>query len=349
MAAAQPVEFSRQVRIGLGIGRKRLVPSVAERFGALGHGAVQVVDDAVGHQELRVFRPAIDLLGCLDDVGAHGIAVRLGGAGDWRAEADDAVEHDQGRGVAIGLEGLDGAGKRPRIVGIIDVDDRPAIAFEALADVLAEGQRRAALDGDAVAVVDPAQVAELLMAGDRGGFGRHTFHHIAVTAEDVDVIVEQGGVGCIEMCAQPAAGNRHAHRIAATLAQRPGRRLYTGGDAVFRVARRLGIELTEVFDVVEADRGLAGRLAIGVDLLDRRHMQQRIEQHRGVTARQHEPVAIGPVRPVGIVAQEAVPQRISRRRQGHRRPRMAGLGLFNRVHGQGADGVDAEGVDVAPT
>ena len=39
-----------------------------------------------------------------------------------------------------------------------------------------------ALDRDAVAVVDPAKVAEHLMAGERGRFARYALHHVAVAA-----------------------------------------------------------------------------------------------------------------------------------------------------------------------
>ncbi len=345
MAAAQLRQFMRQVGEGLRVVAECLVPGLAQRMGAVRHNAVQMVEHAVGDQELRVLGPAIDLLRRLDDVGAHGVAVRLGRASDRRAVADDGLQHDQGGGGVIGLEGLDGAGEGLGVVGVVEVDDAPAIAFETLAYVLAEGQRRAAFDGDAVAVVDPAQVRQFLVAGDRGGFGSDPLHHVAVAAEDIDIVIEQGGVRLVEVRAQPAAGHGHADRIAAALAQRAGGGFYAGGQAVFRVAGRLRIELAEVFDVVEADGGLAGRLAVGVDLLDARHVQQAVQQHRGVAARQDEAVAIGPVGPVGIVAQEARPQGIGRRRQGHRRAGMAGLGLFDCVHSQGADGVDAQRVE----
>ncbi len=184
------------------------------------------------------------------------------------------------------------------------------------------------------------------MAGDRSGLGRDAFHHVAVAAEDIDIIVEKRGVWLVEARAQPAAGDGHADTIAAALAQRPSGGLDAGGHAVFRMARGLGIQLAEGFDVVEADGGLARLFAVGVDFADTGHVQKAVEQHRGVTARQDETVAVRPVGPVWIVAQEARPQRIGGRRQAHRRARVTGLGLFDRVHGQGAYGVDAEGIQV---
>jgi hypothetical protein len=44
-----------------------------------------------------------------------------------------------------------------------------------------------------VAVVDPAQVAEHLMAGERGRFARYSLHHVAVAAQHIDVVVEYCG------------------------------------------------------------------------------------------------------------------------------------------------------------
>ena len=41
-----------------------------------------------------------------------------------------------------------------------------------------------------VVVVDPAQVAELEMAGERRRLAGHAFHHVAVAAQRVDVVVE---------------------------------------------------------------------------------------------------------------------------------------------------------------
>ena len=49
---------------------------------------------------------------------------------------------------------------------------------------------------------------------------------------------------------------------------------------------------------------------------------------------------------VGVEAQEALPQTIDDRCQRHRRARMAGVGLLHRIHGQGADGVDTQLIEV---
>jgi hypothetical protein len=55
--------------------------------------------------------------------------------------------------------------------------------------------------------------------------------------------------------------------------------------AVFRMAGGGRAELAEILDLLERHVGVAEQ------------MQQRVEQHRAVTGRQHEPVA---VRPIGL-------------------------------------------------
>ena len=46
-----------------------------------------------------------------------------------------------------------------------------------------------------------------------------------------------------------------------------------------------------------------------------------------------------------VITQEAAPQRVAHWRQAHRRAGVAGVGLLHGVHGQGANRVDALGVD----
>ena len=92
--------------------------------------------------------------------------------------------------------------------------------------------------------------------------------------------------------------------------------------------------------------GLADHLVVGVDGAHVGEVEQRVEQHRGVPGREHEAVAVGPDRVGGVEAQEALPERVGDRRQRHRRPGMARVGLLDRVDRQRADRVDAELVDV---
>ena len=71
---------------------------------------------------------------------------------------------------------------RSVIVGVADALHVPAIGEEARRDIVAEGEIRMPFDRDAVAVVDPAKIAEHLMTGERGRFARYALHHVAVAA-----------------------------------------------------------------------------------------------------------------------------------------------------------------------
>ena len=66
-----------------------------------------------------------------------------------------------------------------------------------------------------------------------------------------------------------------------------------GGEAVLGMARGETAELAEVADLVDVDVRIAGEI------------EQRIEQHRAVTVREHEAVPVGPVGARGIELEEA--------------------------------------------
>jgi len=86
------------------------------------------------------------------------------------------------------------------------------------------------------------------------------------------------------------------------------------------------MQLAEVLEFLHR-QGIAGE------------MQKRIDQHRAVTVREHEAVAIRPLRVGRVVLEEVVPQHFRDIRHAHRGAGMAGVGLLHRVHAQGTDGV----------
>ena len=179
------------------------------------------------------------------------------------------------------------------------------------------------------------------MPGQRGRLAGDPLHQVAVAADGVDPIVEQRLARPIEALLQPALRHGHTDAVADPLPQRTGGGLDADRVAVLGVAGGDAAQLTKLLDVVQADR----RRAVGP--LDAGQEQQGVEQHRGMAVGEHEPVAVRPVRMVRIVAQEAPPEGVGHWRQAHRRAGVAGIGLLHRIDGQGADGVDDLGVDVA--
>ena len=72
--------------------------------------------------------------------------------------------------------------------------------------------------------------------------------------------------------------------LAEALAERPGRGLDAERVAVLGMAGRAGPELPEAPQLVQRHVRIAGQV------------EQRVEQHRAVAGREHEPVAVRPIR-----------------------------------------------------
>src|SRR6185436_4488556 len=174
------------------------------------------------------------------------VAALLGGC----AVADDAPDDDHGWTFLFSLERGERAVERVKIIGIVDVLDRPSVAFEAPGNVFGEGQIGAALNGDLVAVVEPAQVGQLLMSRERGCLGADALHQTAVAGNRVDVVVEELVTGTVEGGRLPHAGYRHADAGRDASAKWPGGAFNTCGPSVLRMSRALGIELAELLQVL---------------------------------------------------------------------------------------------------
>ena len=106
---------------------------------ALADAGGEVLADAVGDEELRVLRPAVDALGQADLLVAERLAVGLGRVLlVRRAVADVAVEDDE-RGAALGLpEDLQGVLDAIDVVGVAHPQDVPPVTQEPGRDVLRE-------------------------------------------------------------------------------------------------------------------------------------------------------------------------------------------------------------------
>src|SRR5262249_54348332 len=153
------------------------------------------------------------------------------------------------------------------VVGVAHAGDVPAVGDEPRGHVLAEGPLGVALDGDLVVVVNPTQVGELQMAGQRGSFAGDALHHAAVAGDGVHVVVEHVEAGPVEVRRLPAAGDRHAHAGGHARAERTSGRFDPRGPAVLRVAGALTVELPEALDVVKLHRQLAQPLVLRVHRL----------------------------------------------------------------------------------
>jgi hypothetical protein len=74
-------------------------------------------------------------------------------------------------------------------------------------------------------------------------------------------------------------------------------------------------------------------------------MERRVQQHRRVTAREYDAIAVGPRWIRRIVLYVARPEHVREWRERHRRAGVTGIRRLDRVHGERADRIDAEFVE----
>ena len=333
-------QFGGAGGVGRAEARHRLLPGGVGRSAAGPECGREVGGHLGRHAERLVHRPAVGCLRALDLLGAQGRPVRFVGARLLRGAVADHALHDHERGlVLLRLEGLQRLLQRGGVVGVGHPLHPPAEPLELLPHVLGEGEVRLALDRDLVVVVEPAEIREAEMAGDRGRLGGHALHQVAVAAEHVGVVVEHGVAGAVVVGGEPLGGDRHADGVAAALAEGAGGRLDAGGHVMLGMARADAVELAKLLDLVEGHGRRSARPA------DAGEMDQRIEEHRRMAAGEHEPVAVGPGGIGRVIAEEVLPDREGDRSQGHRRAWMAALGGLDGVHREGADRVDGEAVE----
>src|SRR5262249_16788156 len=137
------------------------------------------------------------------------------------------------------------------------------------------------------------------MSGEGGGFVRDAFHHATISAQRVDVEVEKVlKAGAVITGSQPLTGNSHTDTGRDTLAERSRGGLAARSPAVFRMSWTAAIQLAESFDGVQGYRHFAKSFIVLADGSDFSQMQQGIKQHRRMSDRQNEAIA---VRPNGIL------------------------------------------------
>ena len=265
--------------------------------------------------------PVQRLAGCGDFVRAERRTVHLVRAGlVRRTEADGRLASDHGRLVGL-LCFLDGSSDGVRIMAV-DGDRVPLAGAEAGVLVGRVGNRDRAVDRDVVVVPEDDELVELEVAGKRDGFLADAFHEAAVTRDHVGEVFHEVGA---ELVAQLAFGKCHADGIGNALAERAGRRFDAGGVAVFRVAGGPGAELAEILDLVDRDVFVA------------RQIEQRVEQHRAVTGRQHETVTVRPGRGLRVEGKKAGEKNRCDICCAHGQAGVTGVRLFHGIHGKEAN------------
>ena len=126
-----------------------------------------------------------------------------------RAFADDGLADDDG-GLALGhARHLDGGADLTDVLPV-NAQHIPAIGGEALANVLGMCQSGGTLDGDAVVIVEQDEIVEFQVASQGACLVGGALHDAAVTADDIDLLVEQAVAGA-DAGLELLQANRHAN------------------------------------------------------------------------------------------------------------------------------------------
>ena len=262
--------------------------------------------DRFGHFKRCVW-PIQRFTDAYDFLGAIGAAMGLARAGKFRrAETDDRFDGQENRLLLLGRP-FQGSFDVFLVMAVYPAAD-PARSFKTRTLIRRVGKVGAAINRHSVVVEQHNELVQLHVTGQRDRFLAEALHEAAIPSDHpgavINKLIAEAGV-------QVALCYGHAHRCRDALPQRARCRFHAGRHEILRMPRRIGAHLAEVADVIAADRGIA------------RQVKQRIDQHRPVARRKHEPVAVGPVRVFRIKLQELAEENGCRVRHAERQAHMA--------------------------
>ena len=291
--------------------------SLAPRSAALR----QCASASSGTKNGSIARPAEVLLREHDLLCAERLAVRLRGVLLVRAAVADVRAHDDER-----------SARRSRLCAAAIAASIASRSFTSamcstcqpyasnrFARVVGEGEVGVAVDRDAVVVVEADELAELEVSGERRSFVRDAFHQVAVAADEVRVVIDDLLPSRLNIAARCASATAMPTALPTpwpsgpVVVSTPGVWPYSG------MPRRAALPLPELLQVLEREVVAA-------------EIQARCRAASTRARREHEAVAVRPVRIGGVVAHVPREQHVRERRERHRRAGVSRLCLLHRVH-----------------
>src|SRR5581483_3107546 len=184
LAPLHPLDLNRELRILRPVRLEKLVPLSPRALAAGSDAVLEVLIHTRWHQELRVLWPPVGTLGKPNLLVAQRLAVGLGPVLLMRRTvADMTVQNYQGGAASVLPERLERMLDAAGIIRVADSQNAPAVGGKAKRHILGKGDVRAAFDRDPVVVVDPAEIVETEMAGERRRLRADAFHQAAVAAD----------------------------------------------------------------------------------------------------------------------------------------------------------------------
>src|SRR5262245_38813415 len=181
-ALVHALELIGEFGVPTAVGAIKAVPVFSQPPPACTGVRSHVGANAVRHEELCRLRPAIAALGEANFLFPERFTVRGACILLVRGtKSDVTVDYDQGWDAGAGFELRQGLRHPLRVIDIADPFDVPTIGKKSGGNVVAECEIRMSFDRDTVAVVDPAQDPQHLMAGEGPGAICNPSHHVAAT------------------------------------------------------------------------------------------------------------------------------------------------------------------------
>ena len=171
------------------------------------------------------------------------------------------------------------------------------------------------------------------MPGERGGLAGDALHHVAVRAQGVGVVVDDGVPRLVVGRPEERLRDGEADARGRALAEGTGGHLDAGRHHVLGVAGGFGVKLPKALEVAE------GKIVA-------RQVEKAVEQHRAVARREDEPVAVDPLGVLGVELQVPRVEGVGDGGAPEGQPRVAALGGLDGVEGESPDGVDATGAQI---
>lgn len=89
------------------------------------------------------------------------------------------------------------------------------------------------------------------MTSNAGGLASNTLHQASITGKHISEVLDDFEVGLVESSGKMGLSDGESNSVGETLTERASRDFNAVGVVVFGVARGLGVDLTERFEVVE--------------------------------------------------------------------------------------------------
>ncbi len=123
------------------------------------------------------------------------------------------MHQDQRRTNGFRARGSQRGVDRDEIVAVRHRHGVPAIGRETLRAIFGKSDVGAGGQGDVVVVVEAGELAELEMPCQRGRFGGHALHQIAIADEGIGMVIDERVTGPVVAGRELRLCDRHADRV----------------------------------------------------------------------------------------------------------------------------------------